>query len=207
MDGKPAIRLGLAKLPGDRGEVASLIRQFRADLVAHGVVRFEQDEPAYQFGSLIPIGGALREVQKDNILLIGDAAGLCGAFAADGIKGSVVSGKEAAKLIPRFLEGKAASFQKNFWLAVDHHGHLLEYYRRQRFYRWVWDLLKCDRTFRALYDIIKGEKATFLEQFCDSKDKRKHLSHVVLKPKYIGKLLKAGIFVLVDILFGKRMHS
>jgi flavin-dependent dehydrogenase len=200
INGRAAIRLGLAKLPKDRGEIQSLLTAFREDLVKHRLVSLTNDPPFYQFGSLIPIGGAKKYVHTKNVLLIGDAAGLCGAFAADGIKGSLVSGKESALLIPRFLAGETHVFETTYREALNRHGSLLEYYQRQLFYRFVWDRLKQNRTFRALFDIIKEERDTFLEQFCDSKDKRTHLSRVILKKKHALRLIRLSWFVISDIL-------
>ena len=197
LDGKKAFRIGLAKLQKDHKEVQSLLRKFTEILLQNGTIRLQDPNPFYSFGSSIPIGGALKRISSGNVLLIGDAAGLCGAFAADGIKGAVVSGKEGAKVITSFLEGKTsalASFPKK----INQHGHLMEYYGRQLRYRWIWDLMKKDRTFRAMFDIIAAESASFLDQFCDSKDKRKSLTRVVLKWRHLGKLLKYSWCILLD---------
>ena len=40
----------------------------------------------------------------------------------------------------------------------------------------IWDFMKSNRTFDAMYRIIEREKETFIDQFCDSKDKKKSLS-------------------------------
>ncbi|MFZ2804373.1 MAG: FAD-dependent monooxygenase [Patescibacteria group bacterium] len=199
VDGKPAFRVGLAKLMKDRGDTTKLMATFLDILLKRGIVTIVGDtaKPDYVFGSMIPIGGELKKIHQANVQLIGDAAGFCGAFAADGIKGSVVSGKEAAKLIPKYLAGDTSALD-GLRDAVNSHDRLMDYYGRQVRYRFIWDLMKHDRTFTAMYDIIEAEKDSFLDQFCDSKDTRKSLSWVVLKPRHAAKLVKYGWYIFLD---------
>ena len=84
---------------------------------------------------------------------------------------------------------------------MEAHGGMLDYYRRQVRYRWVWDAMKRDRTFRAMFDIIKQERETFVEQFCDSKDRRRSLAWTVLKWRHGVRLMKYTCFILFDLLF------
>ena len=60
-------------------------------------------------------------------------------------------------------------------------------------------MMKRDRTFKAMWDVIAAEKQDFLNQFCDSKDKRKSLMWTVLKWKHAWKLAKYSWFVLLDV--------
>ncbi len=199
VEGKKAFRIGLAKLMKDRGDAKQLLDKFIQRLLDLKMITIDGDihEPGYVFGSMIPMSGALKKIAYGNVALIGDAAGFCGAFAADGIKGSVVSGKELARLIPRFFAGETSAIGE-LRERMDEHGNLMDYYKRQVRYRWVWDRMKRDRTFRAMYDIIAAEKESFLNQFCDSKDKRKSLAWVVLKWKHVYKLIKYSFFILLD---------
>lgn len=197
VDGKPAFRIGLAKLMHDRAEAKTLTEQFVADLVARGDIALDHPTPHYVFGSQIPISGLRTHIEHKNTLLIGDAAGFCGAFAADGIKGAVISGKEAAILIPQYLRGKKSALA-TLHARMDSHGGIIEYYRRQILYRWVWDVMSKNRTFRAMFDIIAAEHETFLEQFCDSKDRHRSLARTVLKWKHTFKLAKYAMFWLSD---------
>jgi flavin-dependent dehydrogenase len=202
VQGKTAFRIGLAKLMKDRGDAKRLMDKFLQRLLKDGIITIEGDvtKPDYVFGSMIPIGGALSRIHSNNVLLIGDAAGFCGAFAADGIKGSVISGKEAGKLIPRFLDGDTKALD-GLHKAINRHDGLMEYYARQVRYRMVWDLMKRDRTFTAMYRIIEREKGSFLDQFCDSKDKRRSLSWTVLKWKHLPALCLYGWYILLDLFF------
>jgi len=200
IDSKPGFRIGLAKLKKDRGDAKKLLAQFMETLTEKKIVSLPADvlKPEYRFGSFIPIGGVLKKTSFENTLLIGDAAGYCGAFAADGIKGSVISGKESALLIERYLNGERCNLAKTLREKINEHRWLIDYYTRQQRYRWIWDRMKKDRTFRAMYNIINEERAHFLDQFCDNKDRRKSLSRSVLKIKYIPKLVIYSWYIFLD---------
>lgn len=199
VDGRRAFRIGLAKLMKDRGNAKALMEKFLQKLVELGHVRIEGEisAPGYVFGSMIPIGGPRFTIAQGNVLLIGDAAGFCGAFAADGIKGSVISGKEAAIVVSSYLSGDLDAL-KTLRARMNTHGGIIKYYVRQLGYRFIWDRMKTDRSFRAMYDIIASEHETFLEQFCDSKDKHRSLAWTVLKPKHAWKLVKYAGSLCVD---------
>lgn len=200
VNGRPAFRIGLAKLPKDRGEASGLLFDFTERLVANGTVTIQGDvrTPDYAFGSFIPMGGVRKRYTAGQTLLIGDAAGFCGAFAADGIKGSVVSGKEAALLIERALVEDACVLT-DLHGRMKEHGGLLHYYRRQVRYRWVWDRMKRDRSFWAMFNIIRQEHDTFLDQFCDSKDTHRSLTRTVLKWRHVPRLMRYAWCLFLDL--------
>ena len=204
VDGRKAFRIGLAKLMADRGEAKELMEKFLRILLDRKIVTVDGsiDAPGYVFGSLIPIGGTLKKIYKNNVLLLGNSAGFCGAFAADGIKGAIIAGKEAAKLIPRFLEGDQKALQQ-LLPAINKHDDLLGYYRKQVRYRMIWDMMKRDRTFTAMYRVIEAERDTFLDQFCDSKDKRQSLAWTVLKWKHVPKLVWYAGCLVRDLFVGR----
>lgn len=199
VDGKKAFRIGLAKMMKDRGDAKQLTETFVKHLVDRGDIRIDGDiaKPGYVFGSHIPIGGTRSKISKNNVLLIGDAAGFCGAFAADGIKGSVISGKEAAVLIPQYLRGKTDALEQ-LHTRMNTHGGIMSYYRRQMLYRFIWSVMQCNRTFRAMFDIIAAEHETFLDQFCDSKDKHRSLAWTVLKWKHTARLIRYSAYWAAD---------
>lgn len=206
MDERPAFRIGLAKYPKDRGEARGLLKEFLRILQEKNIITLSEnpEKPVYLFGSHIPIGGIVKSIAAKNTLLIGDAAGFCGAFAADGIKGSVISGKEAALLITKYLEAPFDTIAEELRTNMNKHHFLIDYYKRQVLYRWVWDQMKRDRTFFAMYTIIKKEKEHFLDQFCDSKEKKKSLSRTVLKVKYIPNLIWYSLCILWDMIVPKK---
>lgn len=194
IDGKKGLRIGLAKLPHDRGEVGGLLTRFTEKLIALGHIRVvgEVAQPFHQFGSLIPMGGVLPKTAYHNTLLIGDAAGYCGAFAADGIKGSLASGKEAARAIEGYLARQQVFSPEGVTLQLTPYDALPRYYLRQRFYRFCWDLLQSDAAFTRLHGIVAQEKQSFLHQFCDSKDKRRSLLRIIVQWKYVPELVRLG---------------
>lgn len=200
IDGKKAFRVGLAKLEKDKQDIKKL-DTFIEILEEKGIIKIEPETKCLvSFGHPIPIGGALKNFYADHALLIGDAAGFCGAFAADGIKGSVVSGMAAAEILPQYLNGDANALSL-LYKNVEEKSGLMTYYKKQLLYRWLWDQMKSDRTFHAMYDIIAREKDGFLNQFCDSKDKNRSLVRVVLKVKHFFYLARYGCFILYDMLF------
>ena len=202
INGEKAFRLGLAKLEKNvKG--FNKVDDFIEKLKEKKMIKIKPGtEEILTFASTIPIGGPLKKVASDHSLLIGDAAGLCGAFAADGIKGSVLSGKIAAKLIPRYLKGDKNAL-KEFHGEIQKHNKLMTYYKKQMLYRWLWDLMKSNRTFDTMFDIIAKSKEDFLNQFCDSKDRHKSLLSVVLKVSNLPILFKYAWYLFLDLFKSK----
>lgn len=198
VNGKPAFRVGLAKNSHDVRDLKKL-DDFIEILKEKGMIQIEKDSPEMMvFGSMIPIGGTLRKVSDAHHLLIGDAAGLCGAFAADGIKGAVISGKVGAELVSEVLDGNTTALQE-YYPRIDAYGKMMRYYRKQVLYRFLWDRMQSDRSFQAMYAILEQEKSSFLKQYCDSKDRQKSLIWVVLKWKYVPRLLQFAWFLFLDL--------
>jgi len=198
INGEKAFRLGLAKLPKNASEF-NKIEDFIEKLKEKKMIKIKSEtEEVLTFASTIPIGGPLKHVVSERSLLIGDAAGLCGAFAADGIKGSVVSGKVAARLIPRYLGGDKNAL-KDFHKEIQKNNKLITYYRKQLLYRWLWDLMKSNRSFDTMFDIIAKSKEDFLNQFCDNMGKSKSLLSVVLKFSNLPLLFKYAWYLFLDL--------
>lgn len=199
INGKKAFRLGLAKLEKDIKDLKK-IDEFIQILLQNKIIQIEGEvnKPIVAFGHLIPIGGILPQVFDKHTALIGDAAGFCGAFAADGIKGSVVSGKVMGELLPKYLAGNKTALEK-YHNKMQEYNKLITYYRKQVLYRFLWNRMKSNRTFHAMFDLVARQKDNFLYQFCDSKDKQKSLIKVVLKIKNIPQLLKYGWFMMLDL--------
>lgn len=66
--------------------------------------------PKEVFGHPIPLGGRNRAVQRDRVLLVGDAAGLNDPLSGEGIAHAVHSGKIAARHVIDTLEAGTFSF-------------------------------------------------------------------------------------------------
>lgn len=86
IDGVSGFRIGLAKLKEEKKGIEQLFQLFIDRLVQEKILEITDEKVEYTFGSHIPIGGVLSRIQNEACILIGDAAGYCGAFAADGIK-------------------------------------------------------------------------------------------------------------------------
>jgi flavin-dependent dehydrogenase len=56
-------------------------------------------------GGIIPIDGQLGKIYNERVLLVGDAAGLCGAATGGGIFQAIASAQLAADLVIRYLNG------------------------------------------------------------------------------------------------------
>lgn len=63
---------------------------------------------------LIPVGGILDTTVKDNILLVGDAAGLAHPITGAGIPQAVISGKMAGSVIVKSLTNNDNALLKNY---------------------------------------------------------------------------------------------
>lgn len=199
IDGKKLFRIGFATYsPG--AEKARLLDRLVETLVDKEVVRLSgsTDAPLLNYGGYCPIGGVLRRVCDGHSLLVGDAAGFCGPFSADGIKGAVVSALVAAEVIPRHLEGDRTALGAFFPL-VEARSRLLSYYRKQLRYRLLWDRMTSNASFSRLFRICEGEKETFLDQFCDAKDKQASLLKGLIKLRNLPRLIAMGANVAADI--------
>lgn len=194
--GKKALRVGLAKLEDNIKDLNKL-HNFIKILKEKKIIFLSDDNPILTFSNFIPIGGPLKNISDDRCLLIGDAAGLCGAFAADGIKGAVVSGRVGARLVDEFLCGDSSALSR-FHSEIQKFNKFMTYYRKQILYRFIWDCMKRDRTFMSMYKIIANNKDHFLDQFCDSKDKNKSLLRLVLHWRELPKLIQYGWYLILD---------
>ncbi len=198
VNGKPAFRLGIAKHVKDAKGLIK-IKEFVKILEEKGMIKIADRKELLTFSSMIPIGGPLRKPYDEHSLLLGDAAGLCGAFAADGIKGAIVSAQVAARLIPEVLDGDPSAL-KRYYPEIQKNNKLMTYYYKQLLYRFIWDRMKSDRSFHLLYKIIARAKESFLEQFCDSKDRHKSLVWIVLKVRNFPLLVRYSFSLVLDLI-------
>lgn len=189
VEGTPALRIGFALYPNELSKRVTVDR-FISLLQSKGHIAIHGKE-VMSFANHIPIGGPLKNYHDHHSLLIGDAAGYCGSFAADGIKGAVLSAKKAAKAIPKHFtgdRGALASIRKEM---------PINYYNKQNIYRKLWDLIKTRKGFQFLYELVEREKSAFLKTYCDSKDKRKSLLKSIIKVKNIPKIIAIGFSILI----------
>ena len=199
VNGKKAFRIGLAKLEKDVSQINKL-DSFIKKVETLGMIKKNNTKEIHAYGNYIPINGPLKKIYNNRTLVIGDAAGFCGAFAADGIKGALVSAKVAAKLIPRFLKNKNHKTFSKFKKLCNKHENLIIYFHKQRLYRFAWNKMKKNSTFQALFNLIKKDKETFISNFSDAKNKGSGLLSMIFKPKIIPSLIKYSLLWLRDFL-------
>lgn len=195
--GKTAIKIGLASHKNQSTQLLAKLRELIPLLEEKKLICLHEKDPLFTFGNLIPIGGALKPVFDRHTLLLGDSAGLCGPFAADGIQGALLSSKLAAEYIPSYLAGQKEVF-KQFHSSLEKEYHFLSYLKRERRHRKIWDLFRSDRSFELLYDLVSRESEHLVQRFSESQSRRKSLIRMVLKPRHFGRLLRLGFLLLKD---------
>jgi geranylgeranyl reductase len=190
-------RIGLATYsPG--AEKARLLERLVDTMIRRKVISvFDPERPETSYGGYVPIGGYHKCVWDERVVLLGDAAGFCGAFSGDGIKGAVVSGLVAGELIPEYLSGNHGA-PKLFLPRIEERYRLLSYYNRQLFYRFMWDRMSSNASFESLFRLCEREKSDFLNQFCDAKDKQASLLKGILKWKHAPYLANMAWNILID---------
>jgi len=166
-------------------------------------IRLYEEKPLIKYGGYFPVGGVLPNTVSDDVILIGDAAGYCGAFSADGIKGALVSGITAAKLIPDHLDGDSQAL-KQIHNLMEAEAEMISYFSRQVRYRFLWNRMKSNATFTSLFKLCEREKDDFLNQFCDAKDMRKSLLWVLFKFRHMPALARLAGNILLDTLTGRK---
>ncbi len=91
-------------------------------------------------GGLIPIDAAISKTYNERVLLLGDAAGICGAASGAGIFQAIASGYLAAEHLLAYLDGDAR--------ALSRYPHRLARFYRQGTYLFV------ERQIRRLLDTL-----------------------------------------------------
>ncbi len=202
--GKKAFRIGLAKLENDVKGLKKL-NDFISRLKKEKHINPE-GEFVYSYGGFIPINGPLRNYYKNRVLLLGDACGLCGAFAADGIKGALASGIVGAELIDQYFEKKDELVFKKYYEKINKYENLIKYFKKQKLYRFIWDKMKKNKTFDAMFDVIAAEKDLFLNKFSEAKNKGGGLVGILLKWGVVGRVIKYGVLWVRDFVFYRTHH-
>lgn len=195
VNGQPALRIGFATHPSQSKNLAK-IHELVELLERHGYIK-TTGKTLHSFASMIPVQGPLKTIHHDRTLLIGDAAGFCGAFAADGIKGALASALIAAELIPRALEGELSALGE-LKDKLESRYHLMSYYKKQLRYRWIWNRLHSDRSFHALYDLVAKDAENFLPNYVRSKEEGKSLTKQLMRFNNAKELMRFGGSLVLD---------
>jgi digeranylgeranylglycerophospholipid reductase len=127
---------------------------------------------------IIPTGGRLRRVYCDNsrgrALLLGDAAGLCGAATGGGIYPALISGRLAAHAVASEVlngeRGAIRAYLRNLTQA----NRLGHYLRIEDWLRWVLDSMKSNADVEMLYGLFASPEG------------QKVLQHALLEIPIIG---------------------
>ncbi len=203
IEGKKAFRLGIAKLAKDVSGIRKL-NEFIKILEEKKMIKInasnKKQREVSSYGDYIPLGGPLKNLYSHNTLLVGDAGGFCGPFAADGIKGSIVSAKVSARLISEFLEIKDEKIFKQYKKKINKYEKLIKYYFKQKLYRLVWNQMRRNRTYCEMIKMISQNKDGFISQFSDAKNNGGDLTKLVLSPKTFPYLIKYGVYFLIDLI-------
>lgn len=196
-NGKKAFRIGLAKLDKDASDI-KVLDDFIDKLVSINHIKI--DELVHSYIGSIPISGVRTNYYRNSCLIIGDAGGMCGAFAADGIKGALVSGIVGAKLVSQYFETDNIKVFKSYFYEVNKFNNLIIYLYKQLLYRFIWNMMKRNSTFDEMFNIISREKELFIQQFADAKSSGTGLLKMILRPKQFKYILKYGILILWDLI-------
>jgi len=133
-----------------------------------GVTDLSQMRIVERKGGNIPIGGRLKRVYRDDekgrVLLLGDAAGLCGAATGGGIYPALISGKLAAQAVASELlngtPGAVKAYQRHLMQA----GGLGPYLRVEDWIRFVLDRMGSNADWSALLGIFASPQGHALLQ-------------------------------------------
>jgi flavin-dependent dehydrogenase len=122
-------------------------------------------------------------------LLLGDAAGLCGAGTGGGIYPALLSGRLAAHAVAsEVLDGQRGAI-KAYMRNLSHAGRLGHYLRIEDWIRWVLDSMQSDADVGMLYGLF-GSSAG-----------RQVLQRVLLETPIIG--MDSSLFTLLRNLLGQ----
>ena len=109
-------------------------------------------------GGNIPIGGRLKRVYRDDAsgraLLLGDAAGLCGAATGGGIYPAIISGRLAAQAVAQELLNGAPSAMKIYLRTLPQAGRLGPYLQIEDWIRFALDRMMTNADWQALVSIL-----------------------------------------------------
>ena len=109
-------------------------------------------------GGNIPVGGRLKRVYRDDArgrgLLLGDAAGLCGAATGGGIYPAIISGKLAAQAAAQELLNGAPAAMKTYLRTLPQVGRLGPYLQIEDWIRFALDRMTSNADLQALVSIM-----------------------------------------------------
>jgi flavin-dependent dehydrogenase len=113
-------------------------------------------------GGNIPAGGRLKRVYRDDAmgraLLLGDAAGLCGAATGGGIYPALISGRLAAQAVAQELQNGVRDGIKTYLRTLPYAGRLGPYLQVEDWIRFALDRMTTNADMRTLVNIFASEE-------------------------------------------------
>ena len=147
--------MGVAGHPHAFHPAASLRK---AQELFQDVADLSQAHVVEQKAGVIPTGGRLRHVyrhdKRGHALLLGDAAGLCGAATGGGIYPALISGRLAAHAVANEIMNGTQGSIKTYLHTISQSGSLGHYLRIEDWLRQTLDTMKSDADVSMLYGLF-----------------------------------------------------
>ncbi len=144
-------------------------------------------------GGVIPTGGRLRRVYRDDargrVLLLGDAAGLCGAATGGGIYPALICGRLAAQAVANEVGNGVTGAVKRYLRNLPQAGRLGHYLQIEDWIRWGMDRMGSNADVAAFYGLLGTPQGRLV------------LQSALLETPIIG--MDAGFFALIRGVLGK----
>jgi flavin-dependent dehydrogenase len=122
------------------------------------IVDMSQMRIVQRKGGVIPIGGRLRRVYRNDArgraLLLGDAAGLCGAATGGGIYPALISGRLAAQAVANEILNAVPGAINTYLRDLLHAGRLGQLFRTEDWLRWAIDRFGTNTDLAAFYALF-----------------------------------------------------
>ena len=119
-------------------------------------------------GGTIPVGGRLRQVYRDDArgraLLLGDAAGICGAATGGGIYPALISGRLAAQAVANETLNGSAGAVRAYLRDLPQAGRLGHYLKIEDWLRFALDRLSSNADVAAFYALFSTSEGHALLQ-------------------------------------------
>jgi len=142
---------------------------------------------------IIPTGGRLRRVYRDDergrVLLLGDAAGLCGAATGGGIYPALISGRLSGQAVSNEVLNGTSGAVRHYLRDFAQAGRMGHYLQIEDWLRWVLDRMGSNADVAMLYGLF------------GSPEGHRVLQQVLLETPIIS--MDSGFFGIVRNLLGK----
>ncbi|MGZ3667405.1 MAG: FAD-dependent monooxygenase [Ktedonobacterales bacterium] len=180
--------------------VAGHLREFKpaeslrlAEAAFQGIADLSQMRVVERKAGVIPVGGRLKRVHRDDAkgraLLLGDAAGLCGAATGGGIYPALISGRLAAHAVANELLNGIPGAIRKYQRDLPQAARLGHYLQIEDWLRWVLDRMDSNADVAALYGLL------------GSGEGKRVLQSALLETPIIG--MDSGFFSLLRSLLSK----